>query len=467
MNPIVRGQRSRKIDAKVDFAALCVLLFVLFWAGGASRADQSGQLIVRGVAWLIIFLVVFFVSSASHRERLLNLKMLAALLAAAVLLPLLQLIPIPEYVWASVPGRDALAQIADVGDSSENWRPLSISPGATTNALGSLVVPVAVFLTLPYNDEQRSERIMMMLLGAVLFAALIAVFQFSGAPFDSPFLNDSIGVVSGNFANRNHFALFASIGCILTPVWTFREQRIVPWKILVGVGLLIFLSLVILASGSRAGILLAPVGIFCGAMGALLVQGNPLGRLNRRTILFGGILAAVFFAAAIWMAITFDRAVSFDRFMNLDNGQDLRYSAMPVVIDMIWRFFPVGTGFGTFDAAYRIFEPDALLGPAYFNHAHNDFLEVALDGGLAATALMFVAVIWWLRRGLHLWSNRHLRNSSVGSLVLARAGWSIVLLILIASTVDYPVRTPIIMAILVIAIGWMSTVTSVARKARP
>jgi hypothetical protein len=31
--------------------------------------------------------------------------------------------------------------------------------------------------------------------------------------------------VSGTFANRNHFALFMAIGCVLAPAWAVQSSR--------------------------------------------------------------------------------------------------------------------------------------------------------------------------------------------------------------------------------------------------
>ena len=47
---------------------------------------------------------------------------------------------------------------------------------------------------------------------------------------------------------------------------------------------------------------------------------------------------------------------------------------------------------GAFEKVFQANEPDALLGPVFLNHAHNDWLEAVITGGLPAAALLVIAV---------------------------------------------------------------------------
>ena len=65
---------------------------------------------------------------------------------------------------------------------------------------------------------------------------------------------------------------------------------------------------------------------------------------------------------------------------------------------MIWHYAPFGGGFGSFEAAYKIVEPVNLLSLQYLNHAHNDYLELAIEAGLPGLALagLWIVLIGWL-----------------------------------------------------------------------
>ena len=111
-------------------------------------------------------------------------------------------------------------------------------------------------------------------------------------------------------------------------------------------------------------------------------------------------------------------------------------------------FWPLGSGMGTFVPVYGIFEqPEDVHLNFYVNHAHNDLLEVWLEAGVAGLAFIGAFVLWLLRRIYVLWW----RNASTGfretDLLLARAASIAVLLLLMHSLVDYPLRTGAMMTL--------------------
>jgi len=128
----------------------------------------------------------------------------------------------------------------------------------------------------------------------------------------------------------------------------------------------------------------------------------------------------------------------------------MRGRGFPVVLDMVATYFPVGTGIGSFNPLFRIHEPFGLLKPTFFNHAHNDLLEVALDAGLPGLVLLAAAIGWWGWASVAAW-----RTASKRAAVLPRLGSILLLLIIAASVFDYPVRTPMVMAVTIIAGVWL------------
>ena len=132
------------------------------------------------------------------------------------------------------------------------------------------------------------------------------------------------------------------------------------------------------------------------------------------------------------------------------SAEDLRVRSLPTVLRMIAQYFPFGSGLGTFDPAFRISEPNDMLQPLYFNHAHNDWLEVLLDGGLGSASLVCIALIWFSIRSWRAW-RREPHNT------LAQIGSGTMLLVMFASFVDYPARTPLVMAILALSAVWLSS----------
>jgi len=438
-----------------SFWLLAVFLVILWFAGGASRADAAGQALVRFCAWLMLIGYIMIGSGFDWRR----VRPVAIILGLAVFLVALHLVPLPPSVWTALPGRDLLTQAATATDQAQPWRPISVSPGATMNALGSLIVPVFALVLMASLPRQHNWRILAVLLALIIAGSLLGLLQFSGARYDNPLINDIRGMVSGPFANRNHFALFVAIGCLLLPAWAFREGGNHRWKAIAAMGVLVLLILLILAIGSRMGIVVGIVGVTIGIVAVHEPIRRAIRGLPRKLVvpLAVGIVALI--ALAIVLSITFDRAASIDRALNMEASADSRAHFLPVVIDLVGHYFPVGSGFGAFDPVYRIGEPNDLLQTRYLNHAHNDWVELALDGGVMAILLAAAGVLWWLFATFRAWQGGAARNT------LARLGSGILLLGMIASLSDYPARTPMIMAVLIIGAVWLNE-GSVVEKSR-
>ncbi|MBK8631855.1 MAG: O-antigen ligase family protein [Sphingomonadales bacterium] len=113
----------------------------------------------------------------------------------------------------------------------------------------------------------------------------------------------------------------------------------------------------------------------------------------------------------------------------------------------------LGSGLGSFEQVYQVHEPDALLGPTYMNHAHNDWLELAQTGGIPALMLLVVGMVWAARRiGRYAWS----KEFSGDFQRLGQAGACFLILAGMGSIGDYPLRTPSLASLTVIALVWIS-----------
>lgn len=440
-----------------SFLLFVVLLAVLWIGGGASRADALGQALSRAAASFAIALTFLL---ASRSLRVGDVRAPACLLAAAIALVLLQLVPLPPSLWQALPGRGLFAEAAAVPDGV--WRPLAIVPDAAVNAALSLIVPAATLLLLMWMPAEDKALLPASMLVLILASMLLGLLQLSGANFNNPLINDGAGQVSGSFGNRNHFALFLAIGCLIVPVWAFSGGRRAGWRGIAAVGMLLIFVLMILASGSRAGLLLGLIAI---VLGLLIVRRGIRAELRRAPRwAFPAMLAgiAVLIASFALVSISAGRAEAVRRALSASAGEDMRVRGLSTVVESVLDTFPAGSGFGSFDPVFRIREPVELLQVVYFNHAHNDFLEVTLDGGLPGVLLLVAALSWWLLASLRAW-----RAKDHPGQTLAKLGSAILLLILFASAVDYPARTPMMMAVIVIAAVWLGGVKRGSRSALP
>jgi O-antigen ligase len=153
-------------------------------------------------------------------------------------------------------------------------------------------------------------------------------------------------------------------------------------------------------------------------------------------------------AGVVALAVFFGRAEAVNRLVGMYGaGDEARISKLPEVLQIARDFFPFGTGMGSFDPVFRGYETVQDLDLTYFNHAHNDLAELALTGGLPALLILIAFITWAMRSAAGALSMAHAEFQRLGAVIVA--------LILFASLVDYPLRTPLLSAIFTLAVVWL------------
>jgi O-antigen ligase len=141
---------------------------------------------------------------------------------------------------------------------------------------------------------------------------------------------------------------------------------------------------------SRTGIALAMLGVFLSA----IAFSRRLGGTN----VFGVI--GTFFAVVIAIAIEIGLAPLVQRFA-VDHLENLRFVIFGNTIEGIGMFFPVGSGPGTYPFIYPRFQ--SIEETAFINHAHNDYLEWIMEGGLMAGLLILACMWFYIRQWPKVW----------------------------------------------------------------
>jgi O-antigen ligase len=151
-------------------------------------------------------------------------------------------------------------------------------------------------------------------------------------------------------------------------------------------------------------------------------------------------------AAAVPISLLLARSGAAERLAS-DPVDQTRLAALGPMLQAARAFMPFGAGFGTFDAVYRRFEPDALLSTIYLNQAHNEPMQLAIEGGVPALVLLALFIIWWLRASVRVVS----RTGSASRRALGMAMAATTLILMLSSLVDYPLRTPLLSGLFAIA----------------
>lgn len=444
---------GRSADANVPrYVVLIAFLLLCALGGGSSRGDVLSLLYLRPAAVIAITALTVLPGQWDFNAVRVPLLILAAL---GVLIAL-QMFPLPPTLWAALPGHRRFVLIADLVGRPQPWRPISLSPDRTLNSLLALLPAFVVLIGFAglSERERRSLLLAPVVIGSV--SAILAIAQL-GAGNDSGmqlYRLSNLGGANGFFANRNHEATLLALTLPCLAAWAGRTSRS-PDGRRNAVGALIVAVLMapmILVTGSRAGVVVGGLGFFCAMLLLFPARARLAPTRRARTLLAAAVVAPVLLAL---IAVGLGRAVGLNRLLDqsVTTGEQ-RLDQAPVVLGMIREYFPFGIGFGAFDPAFRIAEPDSALHRTYFNHAHNDFLELALTGGMAAVLLIVIGVGWWAWRTRALVAEALRSRGAVG--LTGLAGVAIGGLLAVASLVDYPVRTPLLTAILALAAGWVA-----------
>jgi hypothetical protein len=107
-----------------------------------------------------------------------------------------------------------------------------------------------------------------------------------------------------------------------------------------------------------------------------------------------------------------------------------------------WTFMPFGSGLGSFVPVYQMFErPEDALLDKFANRAHNDLLEVWLEAGIVGLLLISLFLGWLVLMIWRVWRPTQLPNQLPIDVLLMRAASVVLVLLLLHSLVDYPLRT--------------------------
>lgn len=414
--------------------AIALLLVALVFGGGSRGVGDAIVHCAAALAFPVVMLRTRHVDWSG-----LNL-VVAAMFVGVLLVLVLQCLPLPFNVWRSLPANAELGGTLAAADIQQNAHPMTSDLWGTVRSTLWLMTGSVMWLLLAGLPPKSRLR---WLQAAVICSVLMTLLGYAQAMAGSggglqfhEFQNTSSA--TGTFANRNHFAslmgMMSVLAIGLAQVARSKEQRhAVVWAVAA-----VLLMLGAAVSFSRTGFVLAAFGF----MLAIALAWKARRAQPDKSAGWGGILAA---AGALALAgvgtYAWQRLV--DRFDH-DPMADARFEYWANGQRVFEALAPWGSGAGSFRTIYGRMEPLSELSNTYALHAHNDYLEVAIELGWPGIALITASVISMLCLLAVAWKARH-----DGRLPRLWIGLSLCLPI-IHSVADYPLRTS---AIWVVACG--------------
>jgi O-antigen ligase/tetratricopeptide (TPR) repeat protein len=290
---------------------------------------------------------------------------------------------------------------------------LSLSPGATQREAIRILAVFLVFVVV-LNNLTSKEALIRLSWVALINGALLSLFAlvqfFSAPPLTVYWTFAAQTTPFGPFICHHHFPDYVNmciglgIGLLLSkdsrghsrasdeqdfsPLQMLRDPRTL-W-ICCALGLMLT---AVAFSRSRGGLVaLVSAIILCGVLGRLRIG---------RTFRFGPILvvAGVGMALSAWFGFNVlkDRLATFGTGQAFESRVPLWLRSLPIVPNYpIW-----GTGYGTFAYVEPMYRKDASTTDLLFwyDHAHNDYLEILVEGGIVGLSLSVLALAAIYRLG--------------------------------------------------------------------
>ena len=422
---------------RVRDLATPVYLFACLILGGSSQgiwANMILQLVGLGlIAWAAL-------APATERlpgpqRRLLGLIILGLLVVA------LQLLPLPATLWSSLGPRQVLADGYRVLGIAVPSLPLSLAPYDSLTAILATIPAIAVIAS-AFRLGCRPLWLAIALIIGTVAGILLGALQVSSAdPSISPWYlyeETNIGVATGFFANANHMAILLVIAlpflaAILAGA-SAKGRNVQRYSAVVALtaGAALVVAVGIALNGSLAGYgLAAPVMVASAAM--LLPGRSPAVRW------LAPVAGLLLIGAVGWLATTplSSRAsLQESAATSVSSRQDILDTSLKAAKD----FMPLGSGIGTFRQVYALTEDHDRLDPStYVNHAHDDYVELALETGIPGLIVLALFLLWWGRAAWRAWTAREADPFARAAAVASAA-------ILLHSAVDFPLRTAAVSA---------------------
>lgn len=430
------GAISLSCSPHILFAAVLLVVSVCFGGGGSGA----------GAANLVVQLAAL-AALAFHRHAVLEFfrdasRPFAALVAATLLLPLMQCIPLPPAVWQQLPGRELAVQTLSLVGRQDRWMPFSLNVQRTFIAFLALMPPFAMLvLTWRASDAGRRFLLAILVICGVV-GIMLGAQQLAFGNRELMFYAEGIGSsdLQGTFANRNTAGIFADVAlCALVGLfWRPRHTPLHFAVIGITAALLVF-GLFLTRSRSSMTLVVIPVATLL----ACLWNSRRAWISNRPRLI---ALAVGLTVTGILAGVLIDNSRVQRSLSRFETMQDARPAIWQDTWSSIIRFWPSGAGIGTFDEVFQLDESLENLTPGRAARAHNEYLETMLELGilgpvfLGSWAVMIVVA-----------ASRGIRGATdLGSRAAALA---VFILFAFQSILDYPLRSQTLLCVAGLMLG--------------
>lgn len=371
---------------------------------GSNRPWSSNAIVLLAGVALVLFAGAALRDRSEIRVEIRRYFVPASLFGAALVWFAIQSSAAAPGQWHHPLWKDMAAALDGPVDGA-----VSLDPEATRTIFLRLLAYASLFWLIMQQGRDPRRALQMfsaVAIAGTAYAAYGLIVQLSGSKsilwFDKWSYAD---VVTSTFVNRNSYATYAGLTLLTVGALLVREfYRAAPVDALHVAGILQFtenlrkrgvalmiagllVSTALLLTQSRGGFISTTIGL--GTLLALI--------MFRRRRRFGSWLflaaAAGLMGLAVMQAAGAGLAARLAHTAADQYAPDTRRAINDVTLSALADAPGGGTGLGTYPSLFQLYRGTRF--PVYsaaFDHAHNTYLELALEGGPLALASMLAAI---------------------------------------------------------------------------
>lgn len=486
---------------RADRSIFWLYLALLFWLPIPLGSNRAWAWSITEI-WIFLLSITWLWRYAQHQvtftPALYQARPILYLLLIWLSYLTIQIIPLPkEWVEFLSPMAARNHDLLAIFGPTKTDVTLSMDPSATfIYLLKSISYTLFFALTLLLvNRKKRLKQLLYLLVISGLFQALYGSFM-SLSGMELSFFQEKASyrsVATGTFINRNHYAnylvlsLSAGIGLLISMLggekaYSARQRirSIITLILSKKIRLRVYLSIMVIAlvlTHSRMGnTAFFSSLIIAGGIGLLLSKHATRGMVA----LFVSLIIIDIFIVGAWFGVdqvmqrieqTVENTHVQQSVINPNNPQDMRHIEFNIERELrdevnaysidLWKDYPItGSGAGSYYTAFSRYQGYDV--GAFFDHAHNDYLEFLSESGVIGLSILGLIVLISLAVAIRAQHQRHdplMRGASFASIMAISA-------MLIHSSVDFNLQIPAnaLTFIVMLALAWLSATLKSKRK---
>jgi O-antigen ligase len=439
-----------------------LFLFTIFWAPiplGSNRPWAWGLLEILA---FVITASAFILYKESLFTTLKNNKYAITAFALFTGWVALQQVPLPINVIKVM--SPSAYSVHSASPMAKPFATISVDPAQTTIMLYKTLAYFGLFIStlLVCNTEKRIKTAMLIIITAGLFQALYGSLEvLLGLKSSLLFHLPVKGIATGTFVYKNHYAnylmlcLSIGIGYLVSTLLTNLNrskkaklrhllETLLNGKAVVRIALAIMVIALVMSRSRMGNTAFFAAMTAVGLLALVLVKKRSKGL----TILIISMFVIDVLIVSAWFGL--DKVK--DRLENTTLSQETRDEVVRDSLPLMKDYTLTGSGLGSFYTIYPSYQSEDVKG--FYDHAHNDYLQLTIEGGVLGAALIFSLPLLSIVTSIKAMRQR--KNSTMQGLAfgctMAVVGMAIHI------SVDFPLQAPAnaMLFVIILALGMQS-----------